>query len=327
MLALNENFPAPVTFSEAWDFAWNNRIKFLKKSEYEELRYRKHLEPLIGRLMISAITPLRVEQLKNHFLSEGLRPQTVTHIIGLIRRTFNLLIVWGFYTQVNPVSIVKLPREDNRRTRFLTPHEAKELLCNLKERSEITWQISLLCLTAGLRPGEIFKLKGEHIDIANRKLHVTFSKNGKARTVYIPEVTADMLKSKNIKAGQLAFTYSGNKQIKAISDTFTRVVKKMGFNIGISDPKDRLVFYSLRHTYASWMAQDGQPLALLSDLMGHSSVQMTMRYIHLSPERKRAATATIDRIFENIHGNEVLCKENMQIHAKLGAIMQSRAIS
>ncbi len=323
MFVLNENSSAPVafvevatptTFAQAWELAWSRKIKLLKYSECENLRYKKHLKPLIGEMKISEITPFLLEQLKNYFLEKGLADQTVTHIIGLVRRVYSFLILDGSYDQVNPVSKIKLPKADNRRMRFLTPFEAQELLANLKERSEITWELSLLCLTTGLRPKEIYRLKGEHVDIQNMMLHV-LGKNKKFRTVYIPEVTANMLTQKNLKSGRLVFTYSDDKQITAVSDTFARVVKQMGLNRGIIEFKDKLVFYSLRHTYASWMAQDGQPLALLSELMGHSSLQMTMRYIHLSPARKKAATGTIDKIFENIHGFEVPCKENMQLRA------------
>lgn len=309
-----DNSSAPVTFSEAWDLAWNNYLQFIKYPKKVQWRYGKHLEPTIGHLALSSITPFTVEQLKNHLLGTGLKPQTVMSIIGLMRRVFNLLSQWGLYDRVNPVSKVKLPTEDDRRTRCLSPFEARELLANLKERSEITWQMALVSLTTGLRPKEIFKLKGEHIDLRNRTLHVVVSKNGRTRTVYLPDVTADMLSKKILKPGRLVFTYSENTQINSISVTFKKVVTKMGLNDGVSEFNDRIVFYSLRHTYASWMAQDGQPMALLSELMGHSNIQMTMRYIHLNPDRKKAATATIDKIFENIHEFGLPRKENMQIY-------------
>ncbi|MFN8822661.1 MAG: site-specific integrase, partial [Betaproteobacteria bacterium] len=55
-------------------------------------------------------------------------------------------------------------------------------------------------------------------------------------------------------------------------------------------------WHDLRHTYASWLAQRGQPLTAIRDLMGHSSLAVTNRYSHLSPAHLRGAVDTLPRI-------------------------------
>ena len=64
---------------------------------------------------------------------------------------------------------------------------------------------------------------------------------------------------------------------------------ELGFNDGVEDRLDKVVFHSLRHTFGSWLAQNGEPLQVISDLLGHKDLKMTRRYAKLSPDQKRDA--------------------------------------
>jgi integrase len=74
-----------------------------------------------------------------------------------------------------------------------------------------------------------------------------------------------------------------------VSKTFERVVEDLGLNRGVDDARDKVVFHSLRHTFCSWLAINGEPLRVIQELAGHKSIAMTERYSHLSPDRKREA--------------------------------------
>ncbi len=64
--------------------------------------------------------------------------------------------------------------------------------------------------------------------------------------------------------------------------------------MGITDDRHKVVFHTLRHTFASWLAQKGVPLHTLAGLMGQKTFIMAQRYAHLSPEGLKAATMLID---------------------------------
>jgi integrase len=81
----------------------------------------------------------------------------------------------------------------------------------------------------------------------------------------------------------------------SVSKTFPRSVKTLGFNENVTDDRQKVVFHTLRHTFASWLAIDGVPLYTISKLMGHSSIEMTMRYAHLCPDSKRDAVAMLEK--------------------------------
>jgi site-specific recombinase XerD len=91
------------------------------------------------------------------------------------------------------------------------------------------------------------------------------------------------------------FPSSGGKPQKAVSRVFERTVKKLGFNAGLTDIRDKVVFHSLRHSFASWLVQNDQPLYVVAECLGHSSLSMTKRYSHLNQARLNEASKVIDQ--------------------------------
>jgi len=91
------------------------------------------------------------------------------------------------------------------------------------------------------------------------------------------------------------------------------VCKNQGFDFRL---------YDFRHTYGSWMAMAGVDLMTLRELMGHSSITITQRYCHPTPEHKRAAVAklaeynqsshkkaTLENVVDLVNGRKVLMAE------------------
>ena len=295
-LSLDSLNHSPITtFNDAWNLVWELSYQFNSRSgSCENNRYQKHLQCLIGNLSLTDISPLLLDRIKSSLLKSGRRPQTVKHILNIIKRVYNFLIKYSLFHGENPVAKIAMPNEDSNRQRYLTKQEAEALLIYLRHKNEQLWQISLLSLSTGMRASEIFHLKGEHIDLEMRMIRIVDPKNGKNRCVYIPDSAYQMLCDCNPRFGQLVFPNTLGKEHKYVNRTFNKAVKRLGLNDAIKDPRDKVVFHSLRHTFASWMVQCDQPLYLVAKLMGHSNLEMTKRYAHFSPERLMAATAVLN---------------------------------
>jgi integrase len=65
------------------------------------------------------------------------------------------------------------------------------------------------------------------------------------------------------------------------------------FALPISDARQRVVFHTLRHTFASWLVQQGTPLYTVAELMGHTTIEMSRRYSHLAPDTLRKAALSL----------------------------------
>jgi site-specific recombinase XerD len=57
----------------------------------------------------------------------------------------------------------------------------------------------------------------------------------------------------------------------------------------------RIGWHALRHTFASHLVMRGVPLKAVQELMGHATIEMTMRYAHLSPDVRRSAVQMLLR--------------------------------
>ncbi len=106
-----------------------------------------------------------------------------------------------------------------------------------------------------------------------------------------------MLQSRNpeqVRSQDHVFKSRSGDKIRWVSDTYSRVADNL-FNVGIEDTRQRVCFHSCRHTFASWLALQGTPLLTLKELMGHKTIEMTMRYAHLIPDQKRQAVNQLEQ--------------------------------
>jgi integrase len=223
----------------------------------------------------------------------------VKHCLVLVREIFNKAIHWGKYKGENPVRGVKLPTLSNKRERFLSHEEADLLLNELKAVSPSVHDQALFALHCGLRAGEIFNLRGQDLDFENGLIRIMDPKNKASRTAYMTQAVKEILKArfpKNLNDLIFEDRWHG-EPIKNISKTFDRAVKKLELNKDVEDPRQKVVFHTLRHSFASWLAIQGTPILTIKELLGHKSLTMTERYSHLAPSAKKDATLALEAAF------------------------------
>lgn len=282
------------TFDQAFEKYREGHLSQLKSGNRVVRLYEARLREPFGKRKLSSITPLLLEQFKRDLLAEGLSPATVTHCLGTIRSVFRKMKDWDLYAGDIPTEKIAMPKGDNKRTRFLSREEADLLLDALRRSGSDTYRIALISLHTGMRFGEIAGLRGEHVDLAEGTLRIADPKNGQARTAFMTEAVRDVFRQVPLKAGQYVFPARGGGRRQDVSDAFARCVKRLGLNRGRKDRRDKVVFHTLRHTYASWLVQQGVPLYTVGELLGHSTLEMTKRYSHLAPGNLRATVGVLE---------------------------------
>jgi len=272
------------------EFMKKRYLPFAKeKKSYnrEETLFRLWIEPIIGKRLLNEISPFNIEKIKQVMKVAGKAPRTIQYALAVIKHSINKAVDWGLYSGINPATSVKMPKINNKRTRFLMPGEVQDLLVEVKNRSQQVYEICLLSLHCGLRAGEILNLKFGDIDLEHQLIHIKNSKNGEDRVAYMDAEIKNMLilasRRKQIDPDKYLFTY------KRIPKLYYTAVNTLNLNKGITDRKDKVVFHTLRHTFASWLAINGTPIYTIKELMGHKSLSMTERYSHLIPSVKKEA--------------------------------------
>ncbi len=244
--------------------------------------YRSALNRLLcvaGNVPLASITAQRFDTYRVERLLD-ISPASVNIEMRTLRACFNTALRWGLIER-NPFAKVKLASVPEATPTFFSKEDFQKLLNAIKEG----WlkEIIVFAALTGLRRGEIVNLHWSDVSFDRKTLTVQSSqtfktKQGKRRVVPLNDTALYLLQSRaNKEISELVFTLNG-KLISAgwLSHKFKYYVYECRFK------NDKLHFHSLRHTFASWLVQDGVSIYAVKELLGHSDVKTTQVYSHLS---------------------------------------------
>ena len=240
---------------------------------------RIHILPALGRLTLDQITGEHVAGLINDMRAKGYAGGTTNRVLVLLRYVFNLARKWNVPgASVNPTAgLSTAPRV--HRQRFLTADETKRLIAAIDEDENrgAAQAIKLLLLTGGRR-NEITHAKWEHVDWQRRTLLVPVSKSGKPRTIALNSAAIALLQSvPRVQDSEHIFPspFSGHP-FASLFWPWNRIRRRAG----LADVR----LHDLRHSFASFLVNQGVSLYVVQGLLGHTEARMTQRYAHLAPQ-------------------------------------------
>ena len=288
------------TFNEIWTEFYQPQAKPNKAAtswKREESLCRLWIAPVIGSIPFSTISVFDLEKIRKNMTDKGLSPRSIQYAFATIRQVYNTAARLDVFKGENPIKKIKMPKIDNRRTRFLSDSEASRLLEILEKKNEQLHTIALLSLYCGLRAGEIINLEWTDIDFNEGLILVRETKSGQNRHAFMTNRIHNLLKKLKrqiLPEQQLIFIAQNGGKLNEVSRLFNDAVSELELNKGIKDRRQKVVFHTLRHTFASWLVQRGTPLYTVAKLMGHSTLSMTERYAHLAPDNLRAAVSVLE---------------------------------
>jgi integrase len=293
--------PPPMTFAaHAEEVMTLHATVENKHSERKSKRsiLDRHLLPAFGHLALDAIGPRQIaaykaEKLKPSDGTVGLKPKTINNHLTVLRKSLVLAKEWGRLAVVPTVGFlrVKKPEID-----FFTFDEAARILAGA-ERDP--WYVMILCgLRAGLRQGELLELRWDDVDLIKGALRIRRAiydgvidvpKGGRNREVPMgDDLRAALRELPSRFAGGLVWPCEGGRNLTKGEAKWPlwRACKRAGLR--------RVGWHVLRHTFASHLVMRGVPLKAVQELLGHASIEMTMRYAHLAPDVSREAVKLLD---------------------------------
>ncbi len=251
----------------------NKKAKGIKRDE----QLIKHLVDHFGGRYLYEIKPQMIEEYKA--LRQGLvAPATVNKELACLKTMFNKAILWGKVAE-NPVRSVKLLKEDNRRLRYLDQGEITKLIASCPDHLR---PIVTIAVFTGMRKGEILNLTWDAIDLNRGIIYLLDTKNGEKREVLMNDIVSQAISTvERTPDNPYVFLSHTDKPYTEVRKSFSTALKMSG----IKDFR----FHDLRHTYASQLVMMGVDIKTVQELMGHKSIEMTLRYSHLSSDHKRRA--------------------------------------
>jgi len=160
-----------------------------------------------------------------------------------------------------------------------------ELLPSLPHFGDHLTPAVLLSMNTGLRRGELLALRWDCIDFKRQMLTVEggTAKSRQTRHVCLNEEATRVLNCWRNQA-------NGGKRVFETRTSFKSAWVKLLKRAEIA----KFRWHDLRHHFASRLVQAGVPLNTVRDLLGHSSVAMSLRYAHLAPDQRREAVAKLN---------------------------------
>lgn len=299
-----------LTVGRLFGYWLESRKNSVKQSTYVHYKtlYDNHIKTRFGNVKVENVSPFMInryvsELLKNGGADEnGLSANTIQAIMIIMKSLF----AYGekIYNMPNPTKLVCLPKVESNEPETFTKSEIEKI--RLKGLScDISGLGILLCLYTGMRIGEVCALKWSDIDLnsqlisVNKTLQRINNPNGSTpKTVVIIDKPKSGKSVRKIPIPTFMLIRLGEQKAHTFSDyyfltcsakyteprAFQERYKKFLKSLDIPYRN----FHILRHTFATECISCGIDVKTVSELLGHSSVKMTLeRYVHPSMENKR----------------------------------------
>ena len=273
---------AKTTFNDIRDLFFEKK-RFNPRTKASFKTHIDFCSSLIGDLPLENITSEHINNMQNILEKKGKANKTINMYIETIKTVFNFAIDEDLFSGRNPVIKVKMFSVDNDRDRYLSSSEIETLREAIKDNPVLRLFVELSLCTGG-RLQTIMNISKKDVNFDDGTITLKNLKTDKTYTGYIGGTLAPLLKQRYdaIK--------NPNEKIVIVSSriiqrTLKEILDKL-FNEGldIRDAKNRVVVHTLRHTFASHLANNEVPIYQIQTLMNHKDIKQTQRYAKLSPD-------------------------------------------
>ncbi len=310
-------------YLDDWLTGASRSLRASTASTYER-HIRLHILPTLGRLPVARLRPEQLDRLYAGLLAKGLSRTSVQHIHAILRRSLSQATRRGVIAR-NPTDLVDPPGRDHPEMQVLSVDQARALLATARTGRHADLEaLYVLALTTGMRRGELLALRWADVDVSRRTLTVTGTlqrvkhSDGTStleraqpktktsmRQIPLTGAAVDALKGhtqrqrqQRVVAGSewadtgLVFTNERGGAVEPrnlLSRSFAPLLAEAGI------PHVR--FHDLRHTAATLMAAQGVHTKVVSEMLGHASIGITLDlYSHVTPSMAGQAVSAMENL-------------------------------
>jgi integrase/recombinase XerD len=270
----------------------------LRQRFIDDLRLRNYssrtIETYVGRIVCFArhfgrspelLGPDEVRQFQLHLLGRGVSWSSFNQAVCALRFLYGTTL-----GRPEQLPLIPYGKRAKKLPSVLSPEEVARLLeAAPPPRDRLLLQVAYGC---GLRLSELTHLRVTDIDSARMVIHVRQGKGGKDRLVPLSQRLLDELRAYWRLCRPRTWLFPGRRPDRPMTGSnvqrrFGHLVKRVGLT-------KRCSMHTLRHSYATHLLEAGVDLLTLKALLGHTSLQTTARYLHVSSQRLRQTPSLLD---------------------------------
>ncbi|MCL1971861.1 MAG: site-specific integrase [Endomicrobia bacterium] len=268
------NISLAAFLNEYLSYAQTNK----RPSTYNKDVYTKNnILNLIKKQNLKDITAQDIETYKTQRTRE-IQSISVNRELETIKAMFNIAVKWK-YLKESPAKYVKPIKQAKRAPRYLSKEEIETLLnvASGKYKDMIT-----IALYTGFRIGEVYNLQWQDVDFIKNLISVAPKHNWTPKDYEFRSIPMNaslkeyLLKLRPETAKETDYIISHDQSMNTLLVAYRKLFKKANI--------EDVTFHTLRHTFASHLVIGGKSLYTVSQLLGHSKIDTTMIYAHLSKE-------------------------------------------
>ena len=268
------------TFNEAGSL-W--LIEMAHKRTIEDDRRKLiWLRPMLGDLLLSEIDRFCIAKIgKSKALATS--PATANRYLALIRAILRrAAFEWEWIAKPPRIQLYK---ESPRRVRWLTAEQTKTIFDELPLHQR---EAVVFALSTGLRHANVAGLRWDQVDLKRRTawFFEDETKNSEELLISLNDTAIDVLKRRAGQHREFVFCYRDKPVGRFTTKVWYKALKRAGI--------ENFRWHDLRHTWASWLVQEGVSLYSLQEMGGWKTPQMVRKYAHLSPSVNLANACKID---------------------------------
>ena len=279
-------------------YVMNSNVRPATMTDYCRI-FRTHIDPILGQKTLLEVS---ADDWSLHFKSlkvDGMSGARVNRVRAVVSAMYRLAVRWQFLN-FNPIQFVAWEQESISEIAFWSREELERFLHWANVHAPARFDIYHFLYETGIRISEALALKWDCIDFDHDTVEVRraysrimnqveqTTKSGRRRILGMNESLREtLLRCFNSRTSDFVFKDETGKPVNysVVRRSFRRDQKAAGVS--------ELGIHGLRHTYASHFVMNGGSIYDLKELLGHSQIETTMRYAHLSPKHLQRKSGVV----------------------------------
>lgn len=256
-----------------------------KKSYASDASRTKLIKQYFGETtLIKDIQPEKIEKFKDFLLRQNRSKMTVNRYLEQLKTAFKMAIDNGYLIK-NPCQNIKKFPVKNYSVRYLKQEEEERLL---KVLPDYLRKIVIVALNTGLRKSNILQLKWEQINFDFNFIEILENKGNKHIVLPLNDCLSKLFKEvpENKRIGYVFINPETGAPYKDIKRAWKTALKEAKI--------ENFRFHDLRHTVGTRLANKNVPINVIKEILAHSDVKTTMRYVHCTQELKFNALSKLN---------------------------------
>ena len=268
----------------------------------------RRLRPQLGGLIVEARTEEHVGRYARARLDEGLSPATVNRDLA----TLSHILSTACRRKKMPKIPCRVPKLDEPQGRIVTLEPAQiEALrqAAVNDPHPDLWLFVEFGLNTAMRHSEITSARFDHIDWNTRRLYLPDAKAGMRHQPLTLGLLAKLKEARATRDDAEGWIFparhkrSKSEHTQKFSKAFLRAVLSAGLN------PEQITPHVMRHTAITRLVEEGVPLPTIQKISGHKTLQMILRYTHVSNAHVDGAMVALERTLERTNGSRAVTQD------------------